>query len=235
MKNETADIFGSEDFLTATPPSAPRDLEQDEKILLEQVKKSGKAFDIETPYIEALHQESQTVSKQTKQEIAEKFQSRVTPEDRASMAVDSLQEGTFTGLPTAKELFADVITLGDYRENVRMYGHTWTLRGLNHSDILDAADDVRDTAQSNIGFLTSFTFSKLVYSLDAVDGRNIYELLPDIKYQDYKTKVDYITAVKRAIRAYLLAMPDLVIDGLIAAYNEMEQRRNAEIVKLKNS
>ena len=238
MKRE--DFFTNEDFLTVENPNSFEgdQLTSADKKMLEEIALTSSPDYSEAPTsfndIPELHRSEQLSSSRAKRQIAEDYDKSIPTEERAVMGAESMQKDRQFKLPTARDLFKDVINLTNYSEEVKMYRHVWTLRGLDHSDILAAADEVRDTAQGNVGFLTSFTFSKLVYSIEAVDHITIFEIFRDIDKTKFGKEIDYIMAVKRALRAYLLAMPDLVIDDLITAYTEMELRRNQEIIKLKN-
>lgn len=229
------DLFSSENFVTASEPEEQKMSEADAK-LLSQIKKTGVTGfqDIEDMAIPDLHKEEQLVSAQDKASINEKFDRQILAHEKAEMAAQSLRNKN-EPIKTPQDIFKSLIAFGDHKEKIKLYQHVWELRCLDQSDILAASDEVNDYSEGRVGYLTSYTFSKLVYAIESIDGISIYELFSDINYQDYSSKVTYITAVKRALRSWLLALPDVIIMDLIDAYLEMENKRAEEIRKLKNS
>jgi hypothetical protein len=96
-------------------------------------------------------------------------------------------------------------------------------------------DDLKDSIQTEAGRLTSVVFSKVVYSIEAIDDYTIYQFFPEIKPQDHPTKIDYIITVKRALRNYLVGMAPKIIDLLYSSYVELEEERDRALDNLKNS
>ena len=63
----------------------------------------------------------------------------------------------------------------------------------------------------------------------------VYELFPDILPTNFVNKIDYVIAIKMALRAYLLAFPVQVVDELTEHYERIENVRSEKLNKLKNS
>lgn len=229
-----SDLFNTENFLTATDPSASK-MSDAERILLEEAERAAKAnSNTFASNVSAMHTEEQEPTPGIKNDIREKYSRPILAQERAEAAVQNLKPSKYgPNIPLAKDVFSDIISSGDYREVITAFNHTWEIRALEQSDILCAADDVRDTADGRLGYLSSLSFAKLVYAIEGVDGYSIYELFPDIIASTFLNKIDYIIAVKMAMRAYLLAFPFSVIEELTAEHTRIENARDEKIRKLK--
>lgn len=229
-----SDLFSNETFLTAENPNKAPLSSRDED-LLSMAQERG-TFDPEGDSIPELHKEQQLFTKSSRQFVKDNYSREVLAQERAEMAADSAKSSrNGAQVPLAKDVFADIITAGGYREIVRVAGHDWEIRAIEQSDLLCAADDVRDTSDGQLGYLTSFNFAKLIYAIEGVDGYSIYELLPDVLPAKFVNKIDYVIACKHSVRAYLLAFPTSVIDDLIEQHLRIEQAREDKLQKLKNS
>ena len=228
-----SDLFNADSFLTAEDPNKTI-LSAREQALFNQAQGIDPAAGgIELP---EMHKEPQETTSTSRQYLKENYTREILAQERSEMAADSLKPSKYgLKVPLAKDVFADIIASGDYREIVTVARHTWELRALEQSDILCAADDVRDTADGQLGYLNSFTFAKLVFAIEGIDGYSIYELFPDILPTTFLNKIDYIIAIKMALRAYLLAFPVPVVDELIEHHMRIEKVRDEKITKLKNS
>jgi hypothetical protein len=236
MKLESpSDLFNPESFLTATGPTNEGMSEVD-KQLFEEAQRTSLPMPGTEGFAPEMHTQPQQVSPAARNNLRETYSREVLAQERAEMAAETLKPSRYgSTIPLAKDVFADIIASGDYREEVHVARHTWELRALEQSDILCAADDVRDTADGQLGYLNAFTFAKLVYALEGIDGYSIYQLFPDILANTFRNKIDYIIAIKMALRAYLLAFPVPVIDELVEHHMRIETIRDEKIAKLKNS
>jgi len=233
FEDKPSELFAQDNFVTTAPPSEEQLSESDRELMKHIAKTGVQAFE-ETPDIPDLHKEEQMIYANDKRKINAQFDRPILATEKAQMAADSVRH-RMEPITTPQDIFKSLISFGEHRQKIKLYQHTWELRCLDQSDILAASDEVNDYAEGRMGYLTSYTFSKLVYSIESIDGISIYELFSDISHKDYSSKVQYITAVKRALRAWLLALPDVIITDLIDTYLEMESKRAEEIRKLKNS
>jgi len=160
-----------------------------------------------------------------------------TVEDRIRRDVAEAQKTKFQGAPkNPKEVLKQLISKGEHTEDFDIFGHKWTLRALDQGDTLLSLDEVKDTLSTQSGRVMSVMFGTIIYSLEAIDDVSVYEWFEDIKLSDFNmNRMEYHVAVRRALRAYLEALPPNVIDILYEKYLEMEERRGAAIEELKNS
>ena len=143
----------------------------------------------------------------------------------------------YNGIPgDPKNVLKELIDRGQYKEDFALYGHTWTLRALDQSDVLLALDEIKDSVMTFTGRFTYMAVAYTVYALDAIDVVSVYEWFPSIKKSDYgNNDVDYIIAVRRALKKYFEALPPKVIDDLYEKYTEVDKKRNEALDQLKNS
>lgn len=160
-----------------------------------------------------------------------------TIDERIQKDIQNAQKTKLENMPKdPKEILKSIIAQGEYKEDFRMFGQTWTLRALDEGDTLLALDEVRDTLTTQSGRLLAVMFGTIMYSIEAINGVSIYEWFEDIKLTDYRNdRMEYAVAVRRALRKYLEAMPPTIIDSLYDKYLEIDSRRNEGLEQLKNS
>lgn len=135
-----------------------------------------------------------------------------------------------------KNILKNMIKKGEYKQDFKLFDHVWTLRALDQQDTLLALDEVRDSLETVMGRTVALTFAYIVYSLEALDGVPIYEWFPEIKLSDFNNnKMEYILAVKRALKRYMEALPPTIINSLYEKYLEVDDSRNKGLEELKNS
>jgi hypothetical protein len=186
-----------------------------------------------------LHKEEQFISNQRKNEIDAEIEKYISKnslaEERLLKEVEKVTKKNTSAPEHPRNILTDLLTKGELTKTFDVANHKWTLRALDQGDILLAMDDLKDSIQTEAGRLTSVVFSKVVYSIEAIDDIPIYQFFPEIKPQDHPSKIDYIITVKRALRAYLIGMAPKIIDLLYYKYIELEDERDKALDTLKNS
>jgi hypothetical protein len=135
-----------------------------------------------------------------------------------------------------KDVLKALIARGDYREDVELFGHIWTMKALSQGDIIAAFNDIKDDNSSAVGKVATLTISQIAYAVEACDGQSIYEWFPDIiNRQDFGTTEEFKLAVRRIFRRYLEQMASTTLNALDAAYTTIEKKRNEALVELKKS
>jgi len=191
---------------------------------------------------EDLHKMEQMPDANRRQAIADQVDQRVAPkmmtiEEKIQNDILGAQQKKFEGMPKhPKDILKKLISIGEYKQDFELFGHTWTLRALDQGDSLLSLEEIKDSFQTQSGKLMSMMFGTLIYAVDAIDGISVYEWFDDIRLQDYGgNRMEYHIAVRRALRAYLEAIPPRAIDLLYEKYLEMDDNRNKGIDELKNS
>jgi len=159
---------------------------------------------------------------------------RIT-EERVQQETAKIRNKHYGSPDRPVDILKEIIMKGEYKETFSLYGYKWTMRALDESDLLNAADQVRDDTDTTVGRLTAFAFSQVVYAIEAIDDIPIYEFFPEIQAKDYRSKIDYIIAVKAALKAYMLAFPHILIDSLFTKFKEITAKRDSSLEELKNS
>jgi len=174
------------------------------------------------------------IAKDIDQQVSPKLQ---TIEEKIQQDIENAQKQKFANTPqTPKEVLKSLIAKGEYKEDFRLFGQKWTLRGLDQEDLLLSLELVSDLQSTQSGRLVSLMFGTILYSIDAINDVSLYDWFEDIKLADYNNdRKQYHIAVRRALSKYLGAMPPIVIDTLYEKYTELEERRNAGFSELKNS
>ena len=247
MKKEETPTLSPEDFLTGS------DLSQQDSSPLHpgQIYNEGgdrimqPPPDLPTPpslaqqRSEDLHNEPQVVTAAAR---AAMDQTAEQAFDRANLAEERVQDevntikNRYADIPKSpKDSLKELLAQGELRKTFKLFGHTWTFRALDQGDLLLAMDDLKDSITTEAGRMTAVIFSKVVYAIEEIDETPVYRLFPDIVPNQYPSKIEYIVAVKRALRAYLIGMPPMVIDNLYFKYMEVEVERDEALEKLKNS
>jgi hypothetical protein len=183
-----------------------------------------------------LHTEQSEVSKIEKQEITkvvnQSFNKESIAEERLIKELESLKHRNTPNSP--RDILKDLIMKGELKKVYDIAGHKWTLRALDQGDILLAVDDIKDSTETMSGRMVSIAFSKVVYSIEEIDSIPIYQFFPEILPTQFKSKIEYIIACKKALRAYLIGMPPSVIDEVYEKYTELEIERDKALADLKN-
>lgn len=157
-------------------------------------------------------------------------------DDRISADLEKSQQ-KYSSMPIDPlETLKSLIKKGEYTKDFELFGHIWTLRALDQSDIMLSYEDVNDLIETAASRYASMMFSYVVYSIEALDGTSIYKWFPDITLDMFKgDKAEYMIAVKRALRRYLEPQPPIVIESLYQKYLEVDALRNEALIELKNS
>mgnify|MGYP006989315724 CR=1 FL=1 len=237
MKQELED-FNQSEFLTGPQaPSKMRGIPMPPGVMMHPDAEIEKELDSFADT--KLHQEPQFITKERKNEIdaeIEKYLSKNTlAEERLLKEVEAVKKKNEAAPEHPRNILADLLAKGELKKTFDVAGHTWTLRALDQGDILLAMDDLKDSIETEAGRITSVVFSKVVYSIEAIDGIPIYQFFPEIQPQDHPSKIDYIITVKKSLRAYLVGMAPRIIDLLYSKYLELEDERDKALDKLKNS
>lgn len=195
-----------------------------------------------SPNVEDIHNMERMPDANRRQKISEDVDNRVQPkmttiEEKIQQDILSAQQQKFEGMPVhPKDVLKKLISMGEYKQDFELFGHTWTLRALDQGDALLSLEEIRDSFQTQSGRIMSMMFGTLIYAIDAIDSVSIYEWFDDIKLKDYNgNRMEYHIAVRRALRAYLEAIPPRAIDLLYEKYLELDENRNKGIDELKNS
>jgi hypothetical protein len=224
MKQENTSVFPT-DFLTKQGFDG-------------QVPQQVQPIQMEAEELE-LHKESQFITRDRKAEIDAEVAKAISKENLAEERLQTeaeLIKKKHEGSPShPRDILKELLVKGELRKTFEVFGHRWTLRALDQGDLLLAMDDLKDSIETEAGRLVAVVFSKVVYSIEAIDDIPIYDFFPEIQPTNYPSKIDYIIAVKRFLRSYLVGMPPVVIDTLYIKYDEVERERDQAVTKLKNS
>lgn len=157
---------------------------------------------------------------------------------RSEMYSDAISDvnNKYAATPeTGLDILKKIITFGDYKEAVELFGYKWTLRALDQMDDLTAIDEMSIDYGSNIANMTAYAFNQVVFSIEEIEGQSIYEIFKEVDRTKFNRKLDYMLAVKRALRTYLLQFPPYAITELHAAYKKVDAKRNEAFDALKKS
>lgn len=230
--------FSSDDFLTGeeiqqtekpettpmpTPPTNPF-MEQDV---------TGGIPDLEklegTPSVNRRQQINQMVDEQIMTKVS-------TVEDQIQKDIQNAQKKKFEGKAShPKDILKQLIAVGEYVDDFKLFGHTWTLRALDQGDQLMSLDEIKDSLETASGRVIAMMFNTVVYSVQAIDNISIYEWFDEIKITNFRDNMEYHIAVRKAFKKYLEAMPPAIIEILYEKYLEVDEKRNEALDELKNS
>jgi hypothetical protein len=185
-----------------------------------------------------LKPEDTLVSKEDKAKINEEVSKKINKETLAEERIlQELEKVNKTRhLPQQpRDLLKTLIVKGELRETFKLFGYDWTVRALDQNDILNIADFVNDSVSTLVGRLTTLSFYKVVFSIEAINGQDIYSFFPEILPEKFSTKAAYVIAVKKSLGVYFEGMPPIIIDSLNDAYTEVEKKRDEAMLALKNS
>lgn len=231
------DLLTAEDFAVKEKHGLPTSHPFSPKVGgMQQVPKE---FDNLPNFVEDLHNEEQFVTAESRSRIDENLQDLLSKENLAEERLHREIEDAkkkYSAVPDKpRDLLKSLLLKGELRKSFRLYGYSWTLRALDQGDLLLAVDDLNDNVATQAGKLFSITFSKVVYAIEEIEGIPIYQFFPDILPSDYNSRIEYIIAVKKALRAYLTGMSPKIIDALYDKYLEVETERDKALEQLKNS
>ena len=133
-----------------------------------------------------------------------------------------------------KDALKFLIAKGQYTKNVKLYGFTWTMRALDQRDVLLAYDSIKLDMESDAARVATIMFIQVIYSIEAINGKSIYEWFPEIIASNYTKKEEYFLAIKMALKTYFEHMPSYFIDSFYMEYNKIEEERAKIFEELKN-
>jgi len=133
-----------------------------------------------------------------------------------------------------KEVLKSLIAKGDYQETVDLFGATWTIRALDHRDIIIAFDTMKDNIETQAGRLSALMYSQVLSSIEAINGYPLTEWFTDVNIGDYLTREAYLIGIRTALKSYMDHMASSIIDSLYAEYRKIEDKRNKALDELKN-
>ena len=133
-----------------------------------------------------------------------------------------------------KDLLKALISAGQYKKDVMLHDHMWTMRALEERDLLLAFDFLKEDYTSQMGRMTAVIFYQVVLSIEAVDGIQIYDWFEEVRAGDYKSNEEYKIAVKKLLSRYMERMAQSVIDQFYQEYTKIDGERNQAIIQLKN-
>jgi len=137
---------------------------------------------------------------------------------------------------TPHEFLKLLIAKGEYKEDVVIFGQTWTLRALNQGDIIAAFNDIKDFSSAVEGKINAVLLSQISFAIEALNGVSIYEWFSDVVQRtEFASTEEYKLAVRRVIRRYFEKMPNVVIKEFDIAYGKLETKRNEAYAELKNA
>jgi hypothetical protein len=172
-----------------------------------------------------------------KKEIDATFAGKIrTIDDQIQSDVQDAQNKKFSAMPNSpRDALKRLIAQGEYMEDVKVFGNTWTLRALDQGDTLLVMEEVKDTISTQTGRIIAIMFGTIIYSVQAINGESIYEWFDEIKPGKYLDRMEYHIAVRQAFRKYLEAMPPSIVDELYTKYIEIDAKRVLALEELKNS
>lgn len=183
-----------------------------------------------------LHTEQTELSAAEKQNASQVVNNvinkEIIAEERLKRELEQLKHRNTPNAP--RDILKDLIMKGELKKSYKLFDHTWTLRALDQGDILLAVDDIKDSTETISGRMVSIAFSKVVYSIEEIDNVPIYQFFPEMLPTQFKSNTEYMIACKKALRAYLVGMPPIVIDMLYDKYLELEAERDKALADLKN-
>jgi hypothetical protein len=136
---------------------------------------------------------------------------------------------------TPEDIFKHIISRGEYSETVEIWNYKWTMKALNHGELISALDGMKDSLASQAGRVTALAFTQVLYAITAINGISIHEWFPKIKRSDYPDIASYKEAVRRGFKVYFAKFPPTLIDDLYEAYAKIEVKRKEALESLKNS
>lgn len=157
-------------------------------------------------------------------------------ENKIRKDVEEAQKKKFEGVPKSpKDILKSLIAKGEYTKEYELFGQKWTLRALDQNDTLLALEEIKDDYETQSGRLMAMLFGTVVYCIEAINGIPVYQWFDDIKLSNYKDRMEYHVAVRKALRLYLEAMPPVVLDAIYDKYTELDLERQEALNELKNS
>ena len=137
---------------------------------------------------------------------------------------------------TPRDILKSLIAKGDYTEDRKIFGSTWTMKALSQNDLILAFSDITEETVNIVGRAATLTLSQITYAIQACNGVSVYEWFSDIVQRSkFDTSEEYKLAVRRVLRRYLGELPNSVIQVFNEAYAEIEAKRNEAVLELKNS
>jgi len=137
---------------------------------------------------------------------------------------------------TPREFLKLLIAKGEYKEDIDIFGQTWTIRALNQGDIIEAFNDIKDWASTTEGKINTILLSQIAFSIEAMNGVSVYEWFSDVvQRSEFSTTEEYKLAIRRVLRRYLEQMSNDVIKQFDNAYAIVESKRNEALAELKKS
>ena len=156
-------------------------------------------------------------------------------EDKINADIEKVQTKYLKVPKDPKDALKALISTGDYKETVRVFGIDWTIRALDQGDLTLATDEIKDSIETQAGRFMALAFAQVAFSIEEINGTPIYDLFPEVQQKDYPNRMMFIIAAKRIIRRYLESLPPVVIDELYSQYTMIDARRNEVVNTLKNS
>ena len=142
--------------------------------------------------------------------------------------------GVANTVSTPKDVLKRLIVKGDYQETIEYLGSKWTLRALDQRDLLLASELIVNDAANDSARMAYIIFAQVLFSIEAIDGISVYEMFPDIKPIDYKSREEFNLKIRHALKAYLLHAAPHIISHFHDEYLRIENIRNKALTDLKN-
>jgi len=167
--------------------------------------------------------------------MTEEMLSKEILDEKIRQDIESSKKNKDFGIQASpKDVLKTLISLGDYKEDVIIFKHKWTIKALTQGDFVLAFGDIKDDSLS--GRIPALVLSQIAYSIEACDGTPIYEWFSDIiQRNSYNSAEEFKIAVRRTFRRYLEKMPNTIIAEFDEAYANIEKKRNEAIAELKKS
>lgn len=128
------------------------------------------------------------------------------------------------------------IEFGSLTKEVEHFGSKWKFKTLDQADRIAMFDEA-DTMANYAGKMPAIALLTVVYSLEAIDGISVYKTFQDdIQIETFKgNKHAYVVAVRAALKQYMQAFPQNMIDTLYGEIAKLEDEQREALNQIKKS
>lgn len=186
-----------------------------------------------------LHKELAPPSAEESSKIREEISTSALKKDditsKISDAISKLKKTEDTPVSPLDKLKL-FIEVGALTSEFEMFGTKWKIKTLDQADKIAMYDEAESMAAST-GRIPALSLLNVVYALEAVGGVSIYKTFQeDINLDMFKgNKHAYVVAVRAALKQFMLAYPQRMIEALNNKVQELEDEQIKALSELKNS
>lgn len=136
---------------------------------------------------------------------------------------------------TPKDILKSLVAKGNYQETIHLYGSDWTIRALDQRDLLLATELVKADLDTDIARINALIFIQVIFSIEAINGKSIYEWFPERKASSFRSTEEYTMQIRNDMKTYFEHFGPQVISDFYTEYQRIETKRNIGLETLKNS